>query len=158
MNIKHQPQQKSIAYPSDAKSRTRLAAALGLVSTLALAACNDSPVDPTSGDPAMVSSSSSQSVESPEGGVIEMDPSSSSQSSSSSEIMGGVSSAYQEPLSGDIYIEPDVSSSSGQSSSSSEDEIKVEIVEPYVTGGVVMYDPPEYSSSSESSSSSTKSP
>lgn len=139
MNIKHQPQQKSIAYPSDAKSRTRLAAALGLVSTLALAACNDSPVDPTSGDPAMVSSSSSQS-------------------SSSSEIMGGVSSAYQEPLSGDIYIEPDVSSSSGQSSSSSEDEIKVEIVEPYVTGGVVMYDPPEYSSSSESSSSSTKSP
>lgn len=157
MNIKHQPQQKSIAYPSDAQSRTRLAAALGLVSSLALAACNDSPVDPTSGDPAMVSSSSSQSVESPEGGVIEMDPSSSSQSSSSSVMLGG-SSAYQEPLSGDIYIEPDVSSSSEKPSSSSEDEIEVEIVEPYVTGGVVMYDPPEYSSSSDASSSSTKSP
>jgi len=158
MNIKHQPQQNSIAYPSDAKSRTRLAAALGLVSTLALAACNDSPVDPTSGDPAMVGSSSSQSVESPEGGVIEMESSSSSQSSSSSAILGGVSSAYQEPLSGDIYIEPDVSSSSGQSSSSSEDEIEAEIVEPYVTAGVIAYDPARYSSSTDASSSSSKTP
>ncbi len=160
MNIKFQKVQKRVAYPSDSKSRTCLAAALGLASVISFSGCDlgtetseavangssSSVAESSSSEPIAgidVVSSSSEAI----AGILVAPSSSSEVESSSSSVIDIL------PESGVIIVD-DVSSSS-ESSSSSTVDIPLSFTEPLVTAGVVMVEESSSSELIESSSSSS---